>query len=121
MLLVQGLGDLASLSGPEESWLVHHWPAQAPLRVFVYAVLTGFAWLTSGAAPSDPSRAMSHPRAPRVGPGYGTAGPGEALRNRVFFTFAFVEFLAWYWAWTTLRQDAAALVAKRRERPATMD
>lgn len=119
LLLVLGLTDLTSLSTPEEVWLLHHWRTQAPLRAFVFALLTLLTWLTSPAGPSDPSRPRtSHARAPWVGANYGTAGAGEALRNRVFFTFAFVEFVVWYWAWSALRQEADALIARKREKAA---
>ncbi|RYO73880.1 hypothetical protein DL764_011046 [Monosporascus ibericus] len=120
VLLVLGISDLVSLSAlPEEAWLVHHWPAQAPLRCFVFVALAVFAYATnSPAGRADPSKGrISHPRAPWVGADYGTRGGGaEGLRNRVFFTFAFVEFLFWFWAWTTLKEESRAFVEKKRQR-----
>lgn len=36
------------------------------------------------------------------------------LKNRVFFTFMFVELVSWFWAWITLREERHALVQKLR-------
>ncbi|KAK7744798.1 hypothetical protein SLS62_010031 [Diatrype stigma] len=120
VLLVLGLTDLTTLSTPPEAWLLSHWPAQAPLRVFLFALLAigVFATAPATAAPrSDPASRLSHPRTPWVGATYGTAAGGaEALRNRVLFTFAFVEFVAWYWLWTVVRDEAGALVAQKLEK-----
>jgi hypothetical protein len=30
---------------------------------------------------------------------------GEGLKNRIFFTWAFVETAAWFWIWVTLREE----------------
>lgn len=38
------------------------------------------------------------------------------VRNRVFFTFAFVEAAAWYWLWNVVRDEASALAAKKIEK-----
>lgn len=117
MLLVLGLTDLTTLSTPPEAWLLSHWPAQAPLRVFLFALLAIGVFVTGPRSQSDPASRLSHPRAPWVASSYGTAAGGaEALRNRVLFTFAFVEFVAWYWLWTVVRDEAGALVAQKLER-----
>ena len=81
VLLLLGLTDLVTLSTPEESWLLSHWPFQAPLRAFFFALLAVFAVLTNPAARSDPASRLSHPRAPWVGSAYGTAAGGAEARK----------------------------------------
>jgi len=44
---------------------------------------------------------------------------GEGLKNRVVFTWAFVEMISWFWVWTTLREErreGALREAERRRR-----
>jgi len=60
---------------------------------------------------------MAHPSAHSHNPAYrpSTWG-GDGLKNRVFFTFMFVETISWFWIWVTLREERAALVAKKLRR-----
>ncbi|KAK5991771.1 hypothetical protein PT974_07805 [Cladobotryum mycophilum] len=44
---------------------------------------------------------------------WGTQGDG--LKNRVFFTFMFVEMVGWFWAWITLREERSGLLDKMRK------
>ncbi|KXJ91345.1 increased loss of mitochondrial DNA protein 1 [Microdochium bolleyi] len=115
VLLFIGLSDLLTLSMPEEVWLVHHWGPQAPLRAFIFFVATVYIYLTNPTTASSGGR-LSRPKAPYVGASYGTTGGGEALRNRLFFTFAFIEFLAWFWVWVTIKEDAGKFSTKKRRR-----
>lgn len=104
---------------PEEVWLLHHWSPQAPLRAFIFFVATAYTYLTKPAAIATAaagSGRMSHPKTPHVGASYGTNGGGEALRNRLFFTFAFIEFAAWFWVWVTLKEEVSNYAAKHRKR-----
>jgi hypothetical protein len=51
--------------------------------------------------------------------GYGGSAWGDGLKNRVVFTFAFVEMMVWFWVWTTLRdekREEAVRVAEARRR-----
>ncbi|KAI0450480.1 increased loss of mitochondrial DNA protein 1 [Xylaria acuta] len=105
ILFVVGLSDLITLSMPEEIWLIHYWGAQAPARIVVFGCLTLFAYLAA------PSTSPHHYPA-----GYGTASGSEGLCNRVFLAFALLEFVSWLWAWVTLREEAAAFVARKRRR-----
>lgn len=102
---------------PEEVWLVHHWGAQAPLRVFLFSMLTVTVFLTTpkGQSRGGGSRLMSHPVA-LSGPNVGTGGGWDGLRNRVFFTLAFIEMLSWFWVWVTLREEARVFVVRKRRR-----
>ncbi|RWA09436.1 hypothetical protein EKO27_g5653 [Xylaria grammica] len=116
-LFLVGLSDLTTLSMPEEIWLVHYWGAQAPVRIVLFGCLTLFTYLTappaSSTSPSMPSRLSSHHYPPAYGP---ANGGSEGLRNRVFFAFTLLEFLSWFWAWVTLREEAAAFAARKRRR-----
>ncbi|KAI1799579.1 increased loss of mitochondrial DNA protein 1 [Daldinia bambusicola] len=131
-LLVTGLSDLVTLSLPEEIWMVHYWGSQAPLRITVFASLSLFAYFsTPSAGRSGPNR-MSHPLTPPSSslsssssssslPSsslFSPTGPtgSDGLRNRVFFTFAFIEFLSWFWVWVTLKEEAASFSARKRRR-----
>ncbi|OTB11535.1 hypothetical protein K445DRAFT_321920 [Daldinia sp. EC12] len=120
-LLVTGLSDLLTLSLPEEIWLVHYFGAQAPLRIVLFASLSLFAYFsTPSAGRSGPNR-MSHPLAPPSSPPsaiFSAKGPtgSDGLRNRVFFTFAFLEFLSWFWVWVTLKEEAASFASRKRRR-----
>lgn len=111
-LLVIGLTDILTLSLPEEIWLVHHWASQAPLRVFLFSSLTIVTFLTTPKASRAPGR-LSHPIALH---GTGEGGGWDGLKNRVFFTLAFVEMLSWFWVWVTLREETRGFVLKKRRR-----
>ncbi|KAI0176892.1 increased loss of mitochondrial DNA protein 1 [Pestalotiopsis sp. NC0098] len=114
LLFVFGLSDLLTLSLPEEIWLVHHWSAQAPLRVLLFSFLTVITFLTT-------------PRSSRMGSGRPIAlrgshqegGGWDGLRNRVFFTLAFVEMMSWFWVWVTLREETRSFVVRKRRRSST--
>jgi hypothetical protein len=41
---------------------------------------------------------------------------GEGLKNRVVFTWAFVEMLTWFWVWVTLREERRELAIKLAEK-----
>ncbi|KAI1465593.1 increased loss of mitochondrial DNA protein 1 [Daldinia caldariorum] len=129
-LLITGLSDLVTLSLPEEIWMVHYWGTQAPLRITIFASLSLFAYFsTPSAGRSGPNR-LSHPLAPPApfssssspasSPSsiFSPAGPtgSDGLRNRVFFTFAFIEFLSWFWVWVTLKEEAASFFARKKRR-----
>lgn len=50
---------------------------------------------------------------------YVASGWGEGLKNRVFFTWAFVEMITWFWVFVTLREErkeAAQRMLERRAR-----
>jgi hypothetical protein len=40
---------------------------------------------------------------------------GDALKNRVVFTFLFIEMIVWFWAWTTIREERPAIIEKARK------
>jgi hypothetical protein len=48
---------------------------------------------------------------------YQASSWGEGLKNRVVFTWAFVEMITWFWVFVTLREerrDIALRIAQRR-------
>ncbi|KAI0536664.1 increased loss of mitochondrial DNA protein 1 [Xylaria digitata] len=112
ILFFVGLSDLITLSMPEEIWLIHYWGSQAPVRIVLFGCLTLFTYLTTPSVLSSSSRLSPH----HYPAAYGTASGSEGLRNRVFFAFTFLEFLSWFWAWVTLREEAAAFVVRKRRR-----
>lgn len=111
VLLLVGLSDLLTLSMPEEVWMVHHWGAQAPLRFLFFGVAATAAFLGTPTVRSGGR--LSHP-IPLAGAG--TGGGWDGLRNRLFFVLAFVEMMAWFWAWITLREDTRTLLTRMRKR-----
>lgn len=84
------------------------------MAVLFYTFLFG----PSSPAYPSPSRGagrLSHP--PSYNPSYTPATwGGDSLKNRVVFTFLFVEMVAWFWAWVTLREERNALVEKLRRK-----
>ncbi|KAI1110524.1 increased loss of mitochondrial DNA protein 1 [Nemania sp. NC0429] len=116
VLFFVGLSDLMTLSMPEEIWLIHYWAAQAPARIVVFGCLALFAYVTAPPPSISASSSPSSHHYPSSTSGYGTASGGDGLRNRVFFAFALLEFLSWFWAWVTLREEAAAFAARKRRR-----
>ncbi|KAI1859407.1 hypothetical protein JX265_010410 [Neoarthrinium moseri] len=118
-LLLLGLSDILTLSMPEEIWLVHHWGAQAPLRVFVFSLLTVFVFATTPSGGRAAPGRMSHPLAP--GGARWEGGGWDGLRNRVFFTLAFVEMMGWFWVWVTLREESRVFAGRKRRRSSAAD
>jgi hypothetical protein len=48
---------------------------------------------------------------------YRSSGWGEGLKNRVVFTWAFLEMVVWFWIFVTLRDERrqfAIKVARRK-------
>jgi len=120
VLIFIGLSDLLALSGP--AYPVHlHWSTQAPLRMFVSFVLTAYTFIASPAGPlyggKNPRGRLAHPVAGGDVSGGGGAGGGyvpsswggDMLKNRVFFSFVFLEMMCWFWVFVTLRDERAAL------------
>jgi hypothetical protein len=49
---------------------------------------------------------------------YTASGWGEGLKNRVFFTWAFVEMITWFWVFVTLREERRDVALRAQERRA---
>ncbi|KAM5374254.1 hypothetical protein ACJZ2D_006579 [Fusarium nematophilum] len=115
VLIFIGFSDLVSLSMPDEVCLIFHW---APLRSFLSLGFIVYIFLFGPSSPvyADPSRSrLSHPSSHN--PSYRPAGwGGDALKNRLFFTFMFVEMMTWFWIWVTLREERDAILSKKSRR-----
>jgi hypothetical protein len=49
---------------------------------------------------------------------YHTSSWGEGLKNRVVFTWAFLEMITWFWAFVTLREERQSMAARVAEKRA---
>ncbi|KAK0750021.1 increased loss of mitochondrial DNA protein 1 [Schizothecium vesticola] len=127
MLASIGLCDLLTHSLPDD-FSDHYWAMQAPLRLTIFFLLALYTFLFS---PSSPlytpvwtsgagltSGRLQHPSAHAHPPaGYAaSAWGGEGLKNRVFFTFAFVETFSWFWVWVTLSEERGVRAARKARR-----
>jgi Increased loss of mitochondrial DNA protein 1 len=124
VLFVVGITDLVSCSLPEEI-SQYHWGSQgishpipagplsktkltqekAPVRLFLFGAIAFYSYTFSD---SSPLYAQTT---------YHASSWGEGLKNRVVFTWAFVEMIAWFWLFVTLREerrDIAIRIAERR-------
>ncbi|KAK3376858.1 increased loss of mitochondrial DNA protein 1 [Lasiosphaeria ovina] len=122
-----GISDMVTLSLPDEFSMVHHWGLQAPLRfTFSFAIVLYtfffsasspfYADLLSAPPPSssaDPSSSLGGSSAPG---GYAPSGwGGDALKNRLFFAFMFVETVSWFWVWVTLQEENREAAVRARK------
>ncbi|CAG9952457.1 unnamed protein product [Clonostachys rosea f. rosea IK726] len=119
VLALVGISDLVSLSMPEEITLIYYWGAQAPIRSLFFMIVLFYAFLTGPSSPFfasvNPRGRFAHPSAHNPSYTPGTWG-GDTLKNRVAFTFLFLEMISWFWVWLTLREERQALVHKLRKR-----
>ncbi|KAL1843437.1 hypothetical protein VTJ49DRAFT_1547 [Mycothermus thermophilus] len=128
VLALVGLSDLATLSLPDEVGLVQYWGMQAPLRLTITFSLALYSFFFSPSSPlfyssrpdeTSSSSPLTHPTVHRAqhNPAYSPSGwGGDALKNRVFFSFMFVEAISWFWAWVTLQEERREVLAKRERR-----
>lgn len=84
------------------------------MALALYSFVFGPSSPVYQAASSSRGR-LSHP--PVHNPSYVPAGwGGDMLKNRVFFTFMFVEMISWFWVWVTLREERNSILERvRRE------
>ena len=71
--------------------------------------LTTYSYFFSASSPLYSSASSAYTYTP--------SGWGEGLKNRIFFTWAFVELVTWFWIWTTLREERfewARKIAEKR-------
>jgi len=105
VLLVFGISDLVSVSLPEEI-SQYHWGSQAPVRLAVFFCLAFYSYAFSDSSPMYSTKT------------YHASAWGEGLKNRVLFTWAFVEMITWFWVFVTLREEKVALLRRMQERRA---
>ncbi|KAH7134062.1 increased loss of mitochondrial DNA protein 1 [Dactylonectria macrodidyma] len=118
ILIFIGFSDLVSLSMPDEVCLIFHWGTQAPLRFLLSLVFTFYVYLFGPSSPVYNTTSRSHFSHPSShNPSYVPAGwGGDALKNRLFFTFMFVEMMTWFWIWVTLREERDNILQRKSRR-----
>jgi hypothetical protein len=78
---------------------------KAPVRLVLFFCLTFYSYAFSDSSPLYASQT------------YRPSSWGEGLKNRVLFTWAFVEMITWFWVFVTLREerrDFAVRFAEKR-------
>ncbi|KAG6057412.1 hypothetical protein E4U17_001353 [Claviceps sp. LM77 group G4] len=113
VLALLGLSDLVSFSMPEELGALYYWGTQAPLRALFAILVTSYIYAFG---PSSPLYGgATHLTRGGQNPSYHPARwGGDALKNRIFFSFVFVEMMAWFWVWVTLREERPGVVERMR-------
>ncbi|KAK5173583.1 uncharacterized protein LTR77_002264 [Saxophila tyrrhenica] len=97
-----GLADLTAASLNEEI-AIEYWLSNVPVRLLFLFGLTGYVYLfkEDGLLGSSAIR---------------QEGAGELIRNSMVFTWAFVETAAWFWIFTSLRDERREMVRRRLEK-----
>ncbi|KAM0137820.1 hypothetical protein ACHAP3_004051 [Botrytis cinerea] len=106
IFLFLGITDLVAISMPEEV-SQYHWGVQAPIRFSFSAAIALYSWLSSSASPMFASRSSHH-----------AGGWGEGLQNRIVFTWGFIEMIAWFWVFVTLREERQQIAFKKAQKKA---
>jgi len=93
----------------------------APLRLLLSFLIFFYTFFFSPSSPlyrvssSTSASHLTHPSAhSQLPPGYRPSGwGGDALKNRVFLTFIFVEMVSWFWVWVTLREEKREVTVRK--------
>lgn len=118
VLAFMGISDLVSLSMPEEISMLYYWGSQSPIRALFSMATIFYVFFFGPSSPvyQSPSRGrLSHPSTHNPSYVPATWG-GDLLKNRVIFTFLFIEMISWFWVWVTLREERNGLVEKLRRK-----
>ncbi|PVH88260.1 hypothetical protein DL98DRAFT_508973 [Cadophora sp. DSE1049] len=105
VLFVVGVSDLVSISLPEEI-SQYHWGSQAPVRLVLFFCITLYSYAFSNKSPLYTTNT------------YQPSLWGEGLKNRVLFTWAFVEMITWFWVFVTLREERREMALRIQQRRA---
>jgi hypothetical protein len=65
----------------------------APVRLALFGCLAIYSYAFSSSSPLYASQ------------NYQKSSWGEGLKNRVVFTWAFLEMMTWFWVFVTLREE----------------
>ncbi|RKF82670.1 putative protein ilm1 [Golovinomyces cichoracearum] len=106
VFLLLGVSDFVSV-GQVDQIIQLHWGIQAPVRLFLFFILTFYSFAFSRSSPIY----ANTPYAPSLW--------GEGLKNRIFFSWAFIEMIAWFWVYVTLREERKEMSLRLQERKAT--
>ncbi|PTB66892.1 hypothetical protein BBK36DRAFT_1158844 [Trichoderma citrinoviride] len=118
ILAFSGISDLVSLSMPEEFSALYYWGTQAPLRFFLSMVMVAYTYIFGSKSPifsSSSTSSSSSSRRPAGAFGKHSASGADHLHNRLLFSFMFIEMMAWFWTWITLREERSAIVERMRK------
>ncbi|RDW64146.1 hypothetical protein BP5796_10648 [Coleophoma crateriformis] len=107
VLFFLGVCDLTAAGLPEEI-ASYHWGTQAPIRLSVFFGLCFYSFAFSSSSPAYTTGAHK----------YVPSAWGEGLKNRVFFTWAFVELITWFWLFVTLREERREMAIRIAEKRA---
>lgn len=80
----------------------------APIRLALFMGLAGYSFAFSANSPLTKES-------------YYPSTWGEGLKNRIFFTWAFVELVTWFWIFVTLREERREVAIRIAERRAAED
>ncbi|KAH6608531.1 hypothetical protein Trco_001877 [Trichoderma cornu-damae] len=110
ILAFSGISDLVSLSMPADFSALYYWGTQAPLRFFLSMLLVFYSYIFGPSSPlfSSSTRRPTHSHKP-------SASGADHLHNRLLFSFMFVEMMAWFWTWITLREERSSIVERMRK------
>lgn len=85
LLALLGIADLTAAS-MEESFALHYWLSNVPVRLAFLFGLTGYVYLSKEGGVFGSA----------VG-SWRNASIGEPLQNSLVFTFGFLEVAVWFW------------------------
>jgi hypothetical protein len=86
----------------------------APIRLLLSFIAITYSFVFSPSSPIFGDSSSVRSRMVHPPPGYAASTwGGDGLKNRVFFAFAFVEVISWFWIWVTLREERQALASRR--------
>jgi hypothetical protein len=94
-----GLSDVTAVSMNEEL-CAEYWGAQAPMRLLFLFGLTAYTYMFKEGGLLA-KRTQEH-----------LMSKGDTLNNSIVFTWGFLEMAAWFWIYTTLRDERREKVAK---------
>ncbi|CAG5175055.1 uncharacterized protein ALTATR162_LOCUS10804 [Alternaria atra] len=100
-----GLTDLTALSLHEDVF-DQFWGLQAPVRLLFLFGLTAYSYMFKEGGMFAP-RGMEY-----------RMSAGASLNNSFIFTWGFIEVFAWFWVFTTLREERSAKATKMAEKQA---
>jgi hypothetical protein len=103
-----GISDLTSLSLPAEI-SDEHWGLQAPVRLLFLFLVTAYTYIFKEGGMLAP-RGVDWRMSANVG-----------ISNSIVFTWGFFEVAAWFWVYTTLREERmekAKIAVEKQKREA---
>lgn len=100
-----GISDLTAMSMPEEAAELY-WGTQTPVRLSFLFGISGYTYIfKEGGIWANKGSAYKH-------------NVGDNLKNSLVFTWGFLEMIAWFWVFITLRderrQRTMKLIQERR-------